>query len=361
MTDTEHETHNRENDEEQTEKNTETAQKPPELTQIDRENSEVEIEKFLGEFTGSGAKISLYRRAPMWCSGFCEQYPLDDAISLEDIRDTWGGRRFELRILNARGVYVSSRHVTIADVPRFRGRALDDSMTYDKGGQVIVKNPAAETAEKALEALERAQQRNQDLMIEMMKISQKSSAPAPATADPTAQLHSVIEIFKTMKDFAQDAAPEVAGASEGMGAKDYLEIARMFKDEIGERRKVVAAAAEPKRIQLPAATAPPAAQLPTANPAPIAPVAQEPDDDDDDGPTIADELAEAGPETAAQIMADAFDRWTDEQKQEAIGYFTGQANNRSNDENTSIDDPAPPPHNPSEVKHGEEEEDKKVS
>jgi len=358
-TDAAHEHHNRENGDDDPEKPTQTAPEQPQMTAPERELAEIEIEKYLSEFTGTGAKVSLYRRSPMWCSGFLDQYPLDDNIQLEEIRDTWGGRRFEIRVLDSRGVYIASRTVTIADIPRHRGRALDDSLQYDKGGQVVVKNPAAETAEKTLEALERAQQRNQDLMLEMMKMNMKKEAPAPAAApsDPTAQLASVIEIFKTMKEFASEAAPDTGG--DGMNASNYLEIAKLFKDELGERRKLVKAAQEPKRIATPGIDAPPAQVIPEKTQSATAPAPEQTQTEEEEI-TIAEELAEAGPETTAAILAETFERWSPEQRQEAFMYFSG---NTPPDimEKTTIDEKDADSHNPLEVDYGKKEEDDEKS
>lgn len=308
------------------EKTESTATQTPELPPPGAGEELADLEKFLGEIGGSGWKLALYRRSPAWCRGYVESFDLDSPISMAEIRDAYGGSRYEARILDDRGMHRKTRYLTIADVPRMRGEPLDQGLKYRRGGNEVIENPradqAAATADRALEALERAQERNQELMIELLatrSIPQQQS-------DPIAQMGQMIGLFKTFQEFSATAAPSAGGL-------DYVTLIKTFAEEIlpklnkqptPQTIRPPVSHREAAPLALPRTAQP--QQNPSAAPnaeSSAAPTLGEPTANDEEEllPSIAEELAEAGPEGAAEMIAETLGMWNEEQRDRAIRHL----------------------------------------
>jgi hypothetical protein len=124
-----------------------------------------------------------------------------------------------------------------------------------------------------------------------------------------------------MGEFEPDT-PEPSGEGNGLM---YLEIAKMLKDELGARRETQAQAVKqnpPKRIALPQPTPNPEPQaLPEVTREPKIEAAPAAIEEPEELPSLSEELAQAGPEEAAAILADCFEQWTPEQQKAAIDAF----------------------------------------
>ena len=94
-----------------------------------------------GEF-GSAAQLYIKRLDPHWCSGYLETVPLDAPVSLQEIKDNWGGKRFQLRLLNSRGQYIRAYNVRIDGPPKRNGRLITPESEYEfkQGNPEVVRH-----------------------------------------------------------------------------------------------------------------------------------------------------------------------------------------------------------------------------
>jgi hypothetical protein len=315
---------------------------------------EKDIVEFFGEFLGSDARVALYRRSPMWCKGYLETYMLDSAISLDDIRDTWGGFRYELRVLDSKGKKIKSHYQEIAGPPLYRGEQLNERNKHEHGRPLPPEPDTGlgKALEKMMENQNRLQDRNDALMMKLIDNAQKP-APAPAPApvvpptDPAAQLQATMDTFKMMREFAQDAAP--GGEGELSSGAMYLEMAKMLKEELGQRRESNAKQRGPvthrQRLALPGKQ---------AKSEPDDDREQESDDDEEEAMSIVDELVEAGPKQTVAILFDTLSQWSPEKQKEAIDHLTQGA--QSGGTGTTLDENTTPEHNSSKGESDVEEE-----
>jgi hypothetical protein len=75
------------------------------------------VDAFLSGY-GRGFQVSIVRTAPVWCAGYLTTLPLDHGITLNEIRESYGGRRFQLRILTDQGRYAARRRSRTPRPPR---------------------------------------------------------------------------------------------------------------------------------------------------------------------------------------------------------------------------------------------------
>lgn len=83
-----------------------------------------------GEF-GSAAQLYIKRLDPHWCSGYLETVPLDGPVTLQEIKDNWGGKRFQIRLLTSRGQYIRAYNVRIDGPPKRNGRLITPESEYE--------------------------------------------------------------------------------------------------------------------------------------------------------------------------------------------------------------------------------------
>lgn len=307
--------------------------------QLDADADAEAVEALLKGLAGTGHQLQIHRMTPTWCAGFLDTLPMDEGINLTELRDTFGGERLRLRVLNPNGTYKATRTIRIADKPRVRGEEIKPGPLYTDGGQKIIDPaPGAAAAaapfiealklqnQQTLEQLRVAQQQNQELMLEMIKQKNTSS-------DPLEQMKTMLTMFTSVKELTD---------SFGGGGKDGSEIGQamgLFSDFLKERRAAAEIAQREKRVHreplpLPGGASQRLAEQRATIPASSAPASppsteiagdDEDGDEDADGLTISDELTDLGPEETVKILNDVFERWTPEQQRKAMAYMTGAA------------------------------------
>jgi len=286
-----------------------------------------DIEEFLSDFSGKGFKAQLYRNAPLNCCGFLETYPLDDNLSLEAIKESWGGRDFSIRIKNPRGKVVEIRSFKIADVPRVNGVPLSKHIEYTRGGQQIKHDPSNDLMKGMQAQIEAANKRHEDLMLKMMDMSANHAAELRKadrddrknTADPMDQMRETFALFNEMKEFTDKHGGE--GGTEGI---DYGEMFKLFREELSERR-AENRERENKRppLKLPGSTQTTTQTTTQTNQTPAQPAqtvqaVQTPEPEDEDEITLSEELAGLGPEGAAEVVADVLNQFSPLEQKAAI-------------------------------------------
>jgi len=172
--------------------------------------------------------VSIVRTAPVWCAGYLTTLPMDHGITLNEIRESYGGRRFQLRILTDQGRYVAMRTVLISDVPRDDGKPI---ASLERGANDAPRaNPAPAPASGfgelagVLRDLLAAQQSASDRQAEMLErlIMAPASQAQAAIASPLAQIQQLGEMIQAVRELAPAIAPAVEGGAEGGGTGEAL-------------------------------------------------------------------------------------------------------------------------------------------
>ena len=176
------------------------------------------VDAFLSGY-GRGFQVSIVRTAPVWCAGYLTTLPLDHGITLNEIRESYGGRRFQLRILTDQGRYVAMRTVLIADVPRDDGKPL---ASLDRG-EAPKSNPAPASGFgdlagvfRDLLASQQAAADRQAALLEqliMRPAAEVQTALAAAPSSPLRQIQELGEVIAAVRELA----PAVSGDGGGGG------------------------------------------------------------------------------------------------------------------------------------------------
>jgi len=343
---------------------------PPKVkTDIAIDGLPEELAGFLSDFAGLGCKASLYRKTPLNYSGFLESYPLDSSLLIENIKEAWGGKDFLLRILDDGGRTIGTRSFKIADVPRVDGIPLSAHIEYSRGGQVVKHDPSTDIVKGMQAQIEAANQRHEQLMMKMMEMSTNHAGELRAIAaetqkkqaaeiDPMKQMKETFNLFNEMKSFTD----QHSGGDGDTGGIDYMEMFKLFREEMDERRreKKEAENARP-RLSLPGATQPTARAAGTPpQSAAVMGGNEDTDDDDDEEISLSDELLELGPEGAAVVVAQVLNGFSPLEQKAAIDALmkaAEQPDNDSLDENQNGPDNSPLTPTVQGGIHGEVKED----
>jgi len=305
-----------------------------------------------GEY-GNGQQLSITRLAPHWCAGYLDTLPLDAPVSLAEIRDNWGGKRFQLRVLDSHGRYVKAYNVRIDGPPKRNGRLVTPEMEYEfkQGNPAAIQhftptpipdgpNPTKELLEffKAQTAAQQALINDlflravtpaasggpagglgaigeaRDLIAFARELNVGEGAPADDTSNKL--LEKVLDAFVSAK--AKAAAPNPAPPAQlppFRGPQPAPRLNVQPPPDLGPRRSV----APP--LVAPAPGAPPPVTIEAAaDPAPV---------QADTGPEtmtpaqLAAVLSSMGPEAAAGVVATVLDSWPPDKQKAAMDALLG--------------------------------------
>jgi hypothetical protein len=180
------------------------------------------VDAFLSGY-GRGFQVSIVRTAPVWCAGYLTTLPLDHGITLNEIRESYGGRRFQLRILTDQGRYVAMRTVLIADVPRDDGKPL---VSLDRG-EAPKSNPApasgfgdlAGVFRDLLSSQQAAADRQAALLEQliMRPAAEVQTALAAAPSSPLRQIQELGEVIAAVRELAPAVSGEGGGGGGDLG------------------------------------------------------------------------------------------------------------------------------------------------
>lgn len=231
------------------------------------------IDSFLAGF-GRGFQVQIVRTAPLWCAGFVATLPLDHGISLAEIRESYGGRRFQLRIIKETGGYVAQRTVLISDVPRDNGRAITELDRSPEPKAPPAPSGLGELAGVLRDLLAGQQQQaaRQAALFERLILTPPAQQVAQLGAlDQIRELGGVIQAVR-------DLTPAVAEGAEDGGMGSMAKLAESLISKMGDRRqpappRQLPPNRGPRVFRAPPRAAPPRAAppraAPVANPAPI--------------------------------------------------------------------------------------------
>lgn len=115
-----------------------------------------DFETLLAEL-GEGRKIQIMRIEPRWCDGILatEEQDPDYPISLEDIRERFGGRKLRIRLQNHLGQWSKSATLKFPDPPKEHGRILKSPAEIEEERERLkwANPPKTENSKNELETL----------------------------------------------------------------------------------------------------------------------------------------------------------------------------------------------------------------
>jgi hypothetical protein len=255
----------------------------------------VSLERLLSE-CGSGWRCQIVRISPSWCDGTLETVNVDPTvpIDIEEIRQSWGGRRLQLVLIDDRGRMRKRINLKFPDPPRNNGQAISPpgAVAVNEAGQALAAPDPGENYRKILELLIKNQESQKTSYAQALEVrladlerqlnslrSMPAAAPAPIGAAPQivpalaqpvpqavdviAQVSNMISQVDNLRSAIGRSTP--ADVAEGGGGSDVLNdaIKQILQIEIEKRRAPAAA----PQAQTPA---PPMPERRSAGPAPAA-------------------------------------------------------------------------------------------
>lgn len=213
------------------------------------------VDAFLSGF-GRGYQVSINRTAPVWCSGYLTTLPLDHGITLSEIRESYGGRRFQLRILDSSGRFVAVRTVLISDVPRDDGKPLA-SLDRAPSPEAPRANPSPPVASgfheladvfREVLALQQAAADRQVAMLERL-IGQPVAQVHAAVMSPLEQIQQLGEVISAVRELSPASAPATDAAEGGGGEAVMMKLAEKLIGKWGDKKEAAPHAGAPGAIR----------------------------------------------------------------------------------------------------------------
>lgn len=309
------------------------------------EREALEVEELLSECIGKGWRLAIHRTDPPWCAGYLDTWPLDGPLSLSDLREAYGGRRFRLKVLGVRSAYVRDFVVSIDDIPRRRGIPVKPlGLEFERELPAAPPAPATPAAPVFDIAgfLERANDRQLALMDRILEARAAPATAASATANPVEQIQALAEAVTKIREVSGMFGVEQDSTNNMLEMFMKLLDAKEKKDSAQERRQ----RQQPQRRQI---AGPPGApvqqqqqagppqqqnQGPAPGPPPgqggeerqAPPLAAVPEDQAPEPEDIdpAELLAQYDPEEAGQAIRDYFEGLPPLEAQKALSAVLGQ-------------------------------------
>lgn len=328
----------------------ETAQdaRTPEEIANDREWQETE--ELLGEAAGQGYSVVIHRKKPQWCAGYLDTWPLDEPITLADIKEAFGGRRFQLRIHGPKGKLVRNAMISIDAPPRRDGMLVqpDPAPIYNDAPrprpvESAPQDPDGRQSGFLFSMLEKANDRTLSLFERMIE---NRAADANA-GSPLQQIAALAEAVAKMREVSALFGVEQDSTSTMVnGFLSLLEKKAEQRQQQPPQRRPAALPAAPQPPRRPnpipvsyGEPAPPPTETaqpgggerqpspgtPPPEPRELAPDEQ-PDDIDDEeieaDPVLL--LREMDPKNAGEHLAAYFNGLSNEEARRALSAFLGQ-------------------------------------
>lgn len=324
-----------------------------------------EIDSFLSGY-GSGYQVCVIRTAPLWCAGFLTTVPLDHGISLAEIKESWGGRRFQLRIQSQTGKYIAMRTTQIADVPRENGQPITQLDHVGPGAAMREAAaasspvPGGASADVALLAgvVRDVMTRQQSLLERMMLAPPEAPLAFPPQRSAADAIAEVAGMMNAIKEIAGGFgnAPDASSATDAIQMKMFEKLIDKWGDkrtaERDQPRRQAPERQKPRvvirHVPAPAASgsAPAASGSPPGAPAPGpeaaaassppgaqpgAHLATVPEEGVDESATvgelttedITDALLDMPVEQAARAIREVFDNLRPHEQQQAVDILLG--------------------------------------
>lgn len=124
------------------------------------ETKNIDLDQILSEL-GGGIRVVVNRIEPRWCDGYLDTLYVDndDQLSIEDLRDMFGGRKLSIKVLDSEGKIRARRTIKFPDPPKKDGRVV-----YEDSGNGNGKKSGEEQTTLMKLLLEQQAANNQAMM-----------------------------------------------------------------------------------------------------------------------------------------------------------------------------------------------------
>jgi hypothetical protein len=180
-----------------------------------------------------GWKVSVTRKKPKWAAGHLDTCELDpgEGLDLDDLRDTWGGGTYELRILDPQGYYRGKKSLQFQGAPRLDGQTIAQNTGPAAAPPPPPPPPAPHTDPALLDLLKQANAnaaaaqtqmitflsaRLIDMEARIMQMQKAPTAAAPAK-DPIDTIRDTAEAFRALQELSGSITPPEGAAAPILG------------------------------------------------------------------------------------------------------------------------------------------------
>jgi hypothetical protein len=202
-------------------------------TDEEQEDDVISELRSLGAGDGYRYTVSRVARKPGESGGYCAQYSAGD-LSLDNIREQFGGGKYRIRVIDERGQYAGNRTVEIVDLPKAAAPPAPVPAVVPQGADlngiaaiIAAMRPqvAPDAGESGTMKLILAMVQQQGTMFQAMMSAQKSDAPS------LTDLLALINASNKGKAGADDAVSMLLKGMElgkelGGGESSMLDVAR---------------------------------------------------------------------------------------------------------------------------------------
>ncbi len=167
----------------------------------------------------AGYKVQIKRLEPEWCNGVVGTFDVDEgeAISPEWISKRFGGRKFQVKLLDENSKYVKVRTISFPDVPRKNGLPIVPgpngpilACEVQAAAPPAQDNQMVGVLEKILAGQTAQANQMQDMLLHRVQgletiLTQKLTEPAAAAPtftapDPQSQLKQTLETVRAIEE-----------------------------------------------------------------------------------------------------------------------------------------------------------------
>jgi len=217
---------------------------PPTGPKVDpeRDRQLEEVEKFLGEIAGQGYQMAIHRVEPRWCGGYLDTWEVSEPLSMSEIRDEYGGRKFRLRLFNQHGGFLKQFTIRIDEIPRRHGEAIRPPPPPPPTPAAAPYVPPRKEGPDANEIIMRelfnmVRAQNEQIAGLFMRLA---TPPPAAAAVPTLPAQNPIDFIKQIQGTIgvfREAASEFGSQDngEGQGPQMMMKFLEMLDKKGGQQ------------------------------------------------------------------------------------------------------------------------------
>lgn len=193
------------------------------IIEAEYKDPEADVDRLLSEMP-EGYRVQIKRLEPEWCNGVVAMVDYDpsEPVSSKWIVNRFGGRKYQIKVLDERSRYKAVRTITFPEPPLKDGAPImpGPNGSYILASEGIVKepppaalqdNPMVGVLEKILAAQTAQATQMQTMLLGRVQgletlLTTKLTEPAPATnpavvpADPQSQLKQTLETVQAIEE-----------------------------------------------------------------------------------------------------------------------------------------------------------------
>ena len=83
------------------------------------------MHRLVADYEDQGAYgVEIDRMTPLWCAGHCATIPVEMCPTVEEMRQSFGGHKFRIRLKDQKGAILVQKTIMISDVPKNDGEPI---------------------------------------------------------------------------------------------------------------------------------------------------------------------------------------------------------------------------------------------